>query len=414
MKNIAVIGSGISGLAAANLLSKDYNVTVFERDTHPGGLIKCRLVDGNLFHLVGGHCFNSKRNDVLDWFWQFFDKDLEFSQIERNAVAVINGQNIGYPVENHLYQMKEDLLKQIINELLTIENEGITSPNNFKEFLRYNFGETLYELYFKPYNEKIWRQDLAKVPLSWLQGKLPMPKLNDIIINNIRGTKENVMVHSTFNYPNKNGSQFIANRLAQGLNIKYKSPVTDLRFDGSEWIINEAFKFDALIYTGNIKALTSIMQTYLSIEEMKSIENLQSHGTTTVLCEIDSNDYSWMYLPSRNYESHRIICTGNFAESNNDKGIRTGTIEFSEKLEKEGILYQLSQMPLNPKYIDHNYQKYTYPVQDESTRLLIKSLKLKLGSKNFHLLGRFAEWEYYNMDTAIGAAIDLVDGLSLK
>lgn len=38
---------------------------------------------------------------------------------------------------------------------------------------------------------------------------------------------------------------------------------------------------------------------------------------------------------------------------------------------------------------------------------MINGLKKRTEAKDFYLLGRFAEWEYYNMDVAIGAAIDL-------
>lgn len=71
MSKIAIIGGGISGLSMANLLQKSNHVTVFERDSKPGGLIKCEVVNGNLYHTVGGHVFNSKRKDVLNWFWSF-------------------------------------------------------------------------------------------------------------------------------------------------------------------------------------------------------------------------------------------------------------------------------------------------------------------------------------------------------
>ena len=73
-------------------------------------------------------------------------------------------------------------------------------PDNFEEFLKYRFGETLYELYFKPYNEKVWRRDLKYVPLSWLEGKLPMPTVAEMIFNNINHVKEKQFVHSTFWY----------------------------------------------------------------------------------------------------------------------------------------------------------------------------------------------------------------------
>lgn len=94
MQRIAIIGAGISGMSAAHFLSDRYEVTVFEKEDRPGGLIKCRRVNGNLFHTCGGHVFNSKRQDVLDWFWSKFVRDEEFSKADRNACVFLNGGGI--------------------------------------------------------------------------------------------------------------------------------------------------------------------------------------------------------------------------------------------------------------------------------------------------------------------------------
>lgn len=51
----------------------------------PGGLIKCCRINGSLFHTCGGHVFNSKHSDVLDWFWTKFDRNKEFSKTDRNS-----------------------------------------------------------------------------------------------------------------------------------------------------------------------------------------------------------------------------------------------------------------------------------------------------------------------------------------
>lgn len=71
MKKVAVIGAGISGLTIANLLKDKYIVKVYEKESIPGGLISCKEINGGLFHTCGGHVFNSKRQDVLNWFWSF-------------------------------------------------------------------------------------------------------------------------------------------------------------------------------------------------------------------------------------------------------------------------------------------------------------------------------------------------------
>lgn len=67
----------------------------------------------------------------------------------------------------------------------------------------------LYREYFQPYNEKIWKRDLTTVPLSWLEGKLPMPTLKEILYNNFIHLEEKNFVHSTFFYPRYGGPNFL-------------------------------------------------------------------------------------------------------------------------------------------------------------------------------------------------------------
>ncbi len=409
MKKIAIIGAGISGLAIANCLKNRHDVTVFETDNKVGGLIKCDRVNGNLYHIVGGHVFNSKRKDVLEWFWSFFNKEKEFRKSIRNATIFLD-KPVDYPIENHIYQLSSENIKEIISDLMKLNNDKKKEPTNFEEFLRSKFGETLYKLYFKPYNEKIWKRDLSRVPLSWLEGKLPMPSIEEILYNNFQRKKEMNMVHSSFFYPKNNGSQFLADRFAEGLKIINNTQINKISKNQNKkfQFNNSGTEFDIVIYTGNVKNLPLIIDN-ISLPQhiIEEIQLLEYHGTTTVLCKMEDVPYSWIYLPNHDYLPHRIICTGNFAESNNASDIKTVTVEFTDYLSKDDIIENIKRLPYTLEYIDHRYTEYTYPIQNISTRKLIQETKSNLESKEFYLLGRFAEWEYYNMDAAIGAAIDL-------
>lgn len=179
-----------------------------------------------------------------------------------------------------------------------------------------------------------------------------------------------------------------------------------LKKRGNGWNVHRE-NFDSILFCGNIKDLPNILKGIDVSRYVQKIAELEYHGTTSVFCEIDSNPYSWIYQPSCLHESHRIICTGNFASSNNAPGKMTGTIEFTDKISLESIKDNLSRIPLHPKYLAHHYNQYTYPIQNANTRYMIKSLKDVLASANFYFTGRFADWEYYNMDVAIGAAMDL-------
>jgi hypothetical protein len=71
------------------------------------------------------------------------------------------------------------------------------------------------------------------------------------------------------------------------------------------------------------------------------------------------------------------------------------------------ILPSIELMPFSPTYISHKFTKYTYPIQDVTTRTFISEIKNISEKEGLYLSGRFAEWEYYNMDAAMGAAMDL-------
>ena len=421
-RKIVIIGSGVSGMSTAHFLKDKYNVTVFEKESQPGGLIKCRRVNGSLFHTCGGHVFNSKRQDVLDWFWAKFKREDEFTKTDRNSCVFMdkNGtsleyDNIPYPIENHMYLFDEKTQKAFYEDLEEIDkvrglNAKFTDYDSFGNFLRWRFGKTLYNLYFQPYNEKVWRRDLTSGPMSWMEGKLPMPTTQEMRENNANKVEEKAFVHSTFWYEKNDGSQFIADKLAEELNIKYNADIDCIEYKNGKWIVRDE-EFDKVVFCGNIKDMVKMIKG-VDVETFKApVEALEYHGTTAVFCEIDKNPYSWIYQPSRRHKSHRIICTGNFSQTNNNASIAEGritaTIEFTDEMSKEDILENLNRIPLNPKYIVHKYNQFTYPIQDTNTRTMIKKLKETLAPHGFFFTGRFADWEYYNMDVAMGAAMDL-------
>lgn len=419
MKKIAIIGAGISGLSSAHFLKDKYSVIIFEKEDRPGGLIKCRRVNGSLFHTCGGHVFNSKYQDVLDWFWSKFDRESEFTKADRNSCVFMdkNGsslehEDIPYPIENHIYLFDKQTQEAFYSDLEEIDevkgtDAKFTDYENFGDFLRWRFGRTLYGLYFQPYNEKVWRRDLTTVPMSWMEGKLPMPTTQEMRENNAKKVKEKAFVHSSFWYEKNNGSQHIADRLAEGLNIVYNADISSIEYVDGSWVI-EGCKFDKVIFCGNIKDMVKAVKGVDMKQYIQPVNDLEYHGTTAVFCEIDSNPYSWIYQPSSRHESHRIICTGNFAHSNNSEEIPndriTATIEFTDYISKDDIMNNLKKIPLNPRYLDHKYNQYTYPIQNKSTRIMIKGLKDTLAPYGFFFTGRFADWEYYNMDVAIKAA----------
>ena len=410
MKNIAVIGGGIAGLSCARLLCDSFKVVVFEKDLKPGGLLRCERHEGSLFHTCGGHVFNTKYERVANWFWSLFNRERDFVKAIRHSAVCLRGDIfVDYPIENHVYQLDEKTQKSFASDLASMINTRRREPSNFDEFLQYQFGKTLYELYFKPYNDKVWRRRLTEIPLSWLEGKLPTPTPQEMREANDRHLEETTFVHSSFYYPKNDGSQFIIDTLLKHLDIRRGVEILKIvQADDGRWRICGEL-FDAVVYCGNIKYIQSVFSGIDFNGIGDKIDGLESHGTTAVFCQIDANPYSWVYQPNASHQSHRCICTGNFSASNNACGMMTGTIEFTDSIDIEEAKMQLNLMPFHPKYIAHHYTPVSYPVQHDDTRAIVNAAKGILAKEKVYLCGRFAEWEYFNMDVAINSAMQLTD-----
>lgn len=146
MKRIAVIGAGVSGMSTAHFLNDKYEVVVYERNSSPGGLIRCERINGSLFHTCGGHVFNSKRQDVLDWFWSLFTRENEFTKTDRNSCVFMDKgdsslehDNIPYPIENHMYLFNDEIQKKFYEDLDEIDrvkglNAKFTDYESFGDF----------------------------------------------------------------------------------------------------------------------------------------------------------------------------------------------------------------------------------------------------------------------------------------
>ena len=416
MREVLVAGAGVSGVSVASLMQeRGLAVTVYEKEPGTGGLVRCTREEGVLFHRVGGHVFNTRDKRVGDWFWSKFDRATEFKSAKRNAQILLGDRFVAYPIENNLYQLPHDIVRSVIADFLKLGGDAKPSAN-FQEFLLSRFGRTLFDLYFNPYNQKLWKMDLALMPLEWLEGKLPMPDIPDVLLQNIMRESELEMIHSSFYYPESGGSQFIIDRLAAGLNIRSNTSVNDIFLADGCITVNGSERFDALVYTGDVRDLYRIIKNPSPdlAGLLQGVVDFRSNGTTNVLCESPDFDFSWLYLPSPDYQCHRIINTGSFSASNTPQGMDGSCVlEFSGLYADDFVFSELKKLPFNLRPIAVNRQESSYVLHDFEVFGKLEKLRAVLKSQGIYLLGRFAEWQYFNMDKAMESAFRVFDEIAV-
>ena len=75
MKNVAVIGAGITGITLANLLQKKVNLTIFEKSRGVGGRMSTRRAEPYQFN-HGNH----------NWHGKYITKLFSVSYVSRTCV----------------------------------------------------------------------------------------------------------------------------------------------------------------------------------------------------------------------------------------------------------------------------------------------------------------------------------------
>lgn len=415
-----VVGSGISGLSAARLLQeRGQTVLVLEKESGSGGLVRCtREANNVLYHRVGGHVFNTRIPAVAEWFWSQFDQQHEFLHAVRQAMISYEfGRQYRYPIESHLYEYGEDFCGRAIADMMAAQlSGGGVDASSFGSYLRTVFGQTLYDTYFRPYNEKIWRRDLETIGVDWLEGKLPQPKAIEAIMANIFRQDNDTMAHATFYYPVVNGSQFLVDRLSRDLTIQHNTAVQSLVVDDSGILVNGAIRCRQLIYTGDLRVLPAQLQGVHVPDRLRaSLEALASNSTSSTLCRSGKLPYSWLYVPSADFNFHRIIHTGGFSPTNNGEldpqSASSCVVEFSGEFTPEQMCEEIARAGIGLEPIAFNYAPNSYIVHRQDTPQVVDEARRLFAGHGIHLLGRFAEWQYYNMDNAIDAAMRLVDQL---
>lgn len=413
---IAVFGAGVSGLSIAQRLKQlGFEAVVYEKDKQIGGLAKTKIVDGYVYDIHGGHIFNSKNPEVVNWVFSFLPKN-KWKLSKRNAKIFFDGTIVSYPFELALGELNKD--KAISYALDLITSRQGKEPTNFKDWLVWNFGKGIANAYMLPYNKKIWAYPLEKMGTKWIRGKMPLPSNEFILkslINNNHDEKE--MVHSTFYYPLKNGIQTMIDAIAKGLTILTETPVTSCeQLKNKKWLVNGKEEYDLVINTMPLPELVQVLKMPPSIK--KAVLDLKYNSLTTVLFSCPKTDISWLYIPGEKYPMHRVgyqSALTPYAVPDNKQGSGAFEIIGKKFTVKPDIIKLLPKELKAKKILASAHTKYAYVVHDKNYEPNMKKINTYFDKvANFYLLGRWGRWNYKNMDLCIKDSLDLAQNIKEK
>ena len=408
---IAVLGAGVSGLTAGRLLKEaGHDVTVYEKESTAGGLARTRYTAGYLYDPYGGHIFNSKEKSVVDWVFSIMPRE-KWQYTDRNAKIYFNGRYVSYPFELSLCELDTEDAVDCIHDFILSQNGE--EPDNFREWLYWNFGRGIADRYMVPYNEKIWAYPLEEMETRWMQGKMPLPTKKEMIRSMLlKDPTERKMPHSSFYYPIDGGIQSMVDAIADGLKIMLSTPVESIERaeGGNRWRINGLDEYDSVISTIPLPVVGKVHKGLTPAVE-QAIKGLKYNSLNTVLFKCPKT-----YIPSHEYRAHRVgyqsTLTPNACPDQMNHGCGALEIIGNRITDVEALVkdHALPEELGFKEPIDSEFTEFAYVVHDmdyrKNTGTILRYFEMQ---KNFHLLGRWGTWNYKNMDLCMKDAMDLVE-----
>jgi protoporphyrinogen oxidase len=208
-----VIGAGPAGLTTAYQLAKaGRKVHVIEQDpVYVGGISRTVNYKGFLFD-IGGHRFFSKSKEVVDLWNEILPDD--FIDRPRLSRIYYKGKFYAYPLKAFEALRNLGFLQSIacVASFGWAQLRPVRNPKTFHQWVRNQFGERLFRIFFKTYTEKVWGMGCDEISADWAAQRIKGLSLAGAVSDGIRrslglgraaGDKTAKTLIESFRYPRR-------------------------------------------------------------------------------------------------------------------------------------------------------------------------------------------------------------------
>jgi protoporphyrinogen oxidase len=235
MSHTLVLGGGIAGLTLASELgARGEQVTVLERAGVFGGLARTFARDGFRFD-IGGHRFHSSNPAVVAWIRDLLGPDL--LTVPRCSHIYMGGRFVEYPLRfpGALRIFRPLQAARLAGSYLAARFARNGHPErSFEDWVVRRFGRGRYDIYFKPYTEKVWGIPCAELSAEWASRRISLPSLTAAVRDALRPARERPATAITqFYYPRSGygliGDTLAANAARSGARLLANAELRELR-----------------------------------------------------------------------------------------------------------------------------------------------------------------------------------------
>ena len=372
-KTIEIFGTGISGCTIARLYAeKGYKVNFYESKKNIGGNCYDFLDKEIYVHKFGPHIFHTSNKDVIN----FVKKFAKFNGYKHRVLVNVKSKVVPLPIN---FQSIKDLFGKKSLEIIKLLKKNFKNKPfvtlyelmAIKDDIIQEFTKFLYNNVYGNYTSKMWGVPLEKIDPNVISRV-------KIILSNV----DNYFPEDKFQGLPSDGYTNMMKNMINHKNIKlFLNSKKQITFKGKNIYIDGILNKNQIFYSGPIDQLLNFkfgVLPYRSLDIKFETIAKESFQDASVV----------------NYPAHKSM---------------TRISEY-KKMTLQSSKYTIISKEYPGKY-DAKSKKFCnryYPIHNKNSKLIYKKYCNYLKKfSNFHMLGRLAEYRYYDMDDAIANAISI-------
>ncbi|MFQ5525925.1 MAG: protoporphyrinogen/coproporphyrinogen oxidase [Thermoanaerobaculia bacterium] len=415
-----VLGGGLAGLSAAYSLQTagQREWQVFERNATPGGLARTIVVEGYRFD-YGPHILFTIDDEIRELIQDLLGENFHAQDREAYIYHRAHDLYTRFPFQAHLHGLPTGIVADCLNGLVhAVEKQarGEFRPSNYLEWMRGFFGEGIADHLMIPYARKIWTIEPDQMDFSWIGRRVPTPNYERIIGGALSDEVDQVGATAQFWYTKRGGIEPLPRALAARVEnlhlertaVKIELPEKRVVFDDGAVV-----PFHRLVYSLPLPFLPRFIDN-LPPEVERACDGLEYQGIYCVNLGIDRekiSDKHWIYYYEDIFPFHRLSLPANFSPDTVPPGKSSIATEvaFSKyrpldkdtAVEKTIEALRAARLILEDDTIELVHTEEIFPayvIYDLNHAKYVEVIRSWLRENDIWNVGRFGEWQYFNMD----------------
>ncbi len=222
-----------------------------------------------------------------------------FSEI--NAIVYLGEYTVPYPIQLLFYTLPQRAKMELLRDYLNAYHGRQSRPSNLKEWFLASFGRSMAELFFIPYNEKLWGVPLERLSYAWAEDLNPRPSPEKVFFGSQGKTEELKEATGVFALQQEDG--FFREVKS------YPGPVLEINFkERTLKTRNQDFRYEQLVSFIPLDRLLSLLKPQERIFQL-GLEFLQRSPRAYLTAEMDECPHNRkIYFPLPPHPFSKFLC----------------------------------------------------------------------------------------------------------